>query len=123
MQDAGSSVSEMFQAYEPFLKMDSAPEDNGLFELCILSHGQGQLTGFCLLLAICNTPESRLFRALSETGVNVSKLKAMFWKSGLRGVLFFTTGIASKGDDMTPIDSPLFNYGPRSQLLGAEWTI
>lgn len=109
LQAAGSDVSEIIEAYTPLLD-DPIPEDKMLLESCVLSCDNKQLSGFHLLLTICTTPESRLYRALAETNVNMSDLIAIL-KKRIEDLPISKSKIVLKREDIARVDGILLDYG------------
>ncbi len=109
-RDAGSNIHMVIAACEQLLSASPVKEDSLLLESCILKYDVKKLTGFHLLLTICNYPESRLNFALTEAKIDIKKLAAIL-KNRIKELQVNRSDKSPAQNLMSKSDTPLSNYG------------
>lgn len=119
LRKAGSNINTVGRAYEKLLDGRLLKEESRLLEACILKYDLKEMTGFHLLLAVCNAPESRLYAALTAAQVIMGKLIDILEKH-VKELRANRTGKFSDQNSLSKVDTSLTNFGRDLTALASK---
>ena len=108
LKEAGSSAAKAFTACQSLTTSIPSQADRVALECCLLDFNMKPLTGFHLLLSVCNNPYCSLFSALKKAGVSMLVLRKSLEARIREG---HRSAITPSGNEQQPFMTALAGYG------------